>query len=134
MLLFFGIMDRKQLVDKINKGGYSKEQLISWVNSVQTSTESRKPSKNKIGDVYMSPIFQHPYILLEKKGDSWLCGLMTSNEHFPDNLCECQSRFFEGKFITKTLFIATELKGSFLNTYDNNKQLKEVLRQLKQIL
>lgn len=123
-------MDKKQLLEKIKKGGYSKEQLVSWIGCLSLS-ENRKPSKVKVGDVFMSPIFQHPYILLEKQGGSWLCGLMTSNEDFPDNLCECQSRFFEGKYITKTLFVATELKGGWVNTYDNNKHLKEVLKQLK---
>ena len=36
--------------------------------------------------------------------------------------------------ITKTLFITTEVQGSFMGVYQNNKHLREILIKLKTIL
>jgi hypothetical protein len=52
------------------------------------------PTVYKKGDVLMHPIFQHPYILLEKKREIWLCGLITSEEDCVEILEPCSSRFF----------------------------------------
>ena len=42
-------------------------------------------------------------------------------------------RFFEG-YITKTLFTASEIQGSFINNYDNTRHLKKVLVRLRETL
>lgn len=127
-------MTKSQIIEKVKKGNYSKEQILTWLSLLPADAEKRKPAISKVGDVYTNQIFKHPYVLLERKGDKWLCGLLTSDEDFPDNLCECRSRFFEGKFFTTTLFIVSELKGTFLNQYDNNKHLKEVKNNLLSIV
>jgi hypothetical protein len=50
-----------------------------------------------------------------------------------DRLEACRSRFMEG-FITKTLFTASEIQGSFINNYDNTRHLKKVYKKLKELL
>lgn len=126
-------MDKSILIEKIKKGTYSQEQLLSWVNCLPGSSSNRKPKFNKVGDVYMHPIFQHPYILLEKKDGVWVCGLITSESKCPEILEACRSRFVAG-YITKTLFTASEIQGSFINVYDNTRHLKKVLAKLRSTL
>jgi hypothetical protein len=81
----------------------------------------------------MHVVFNHPYILLEKRDGFWVCGLMTSESKCPEILEACCSRFFEG-YITKTLFTASEIQGSFINNYDNTRHLKKVLVKLRETL
>ena len=126
-------MDKVTLLEKIKKGGYNQQQLESWVGCLPGSSTNRKPSFNKVGDVYMHTVFHHPYILLEKRDGFWICGLITSESKCPEILEECRSRFFEG-FITKTIFTASDIQGSFLNNYDNTRHLKKVLIKLRQLL
>ena len=126
-------MDKGVLLEKIKKGGYSQQQLLSWVGCLPGSSSNRKPSFSKVGDVYMHPIFQHPYILLKNQEGIWLCGLITSESKCPEILEPCRSRFFDG-YITKTLFTASEIQGSFINNYDNTRHLKKVLISLVELL
>lgn len=126
-------MDKDILLKKVKEKKYVHDQLISWIQCLPTSSEKRKPKFNKVGDIYMHPIFQHPYVLLEKRGEIWLCGLITSESKCPEILEACRSRFMEG-FITKTLFTASEIQGSFINNYDNTRHLKKVYKKLKELL
>lgn len=126
-------MDKVQLLQKVKAGKYTQEQLLSWVGCLPGSSATRKPKFHKVGDVFMHTIFNHPYILLEKRGEFWVCGLMTSESKCPEILEECRSRFFEG-YITKTLFTASEISGSFINIYDNTRHLKKVLVKLRETL
>ena len=126
-------MDKIMLLEKISKGGFTPKELENWVKCLPGSTSSRKPSFNKVGDIYMHPIFQHPYILLEKREGNWICGLITSESKCPEILEECRSRFLNG-FLTKTLFTASDIQGSFVNNYDNIRHLKKVLIKLREIL
>lgn len=127
-------MDREELTLKIKAGGYNQEKLLNWVKCLPSSNEKRKPIEYRVGDVLMHSVFNHPYILLKKRKNDWICGLITSNENCPEVLEVCQSRFFQEKYITKTLFATTEIGGSFLNVYHNDRHLKEVLHKLKEIL
>jgi len=124
-------MDKYILLDKIKKGNFTPEQLIVWVQSLPGSSATKKPSKNKVGDVYMHPVFQHPYVLLEKKNDVWICGLFTTNSNYEQILEPCNSRFFSTSFFTKTLFTISEPIGSYCNVFDNNIQIKKVIKQLR---
>ena len=126
-------MDKVTLLEKIKKGGYNQQQLLSWVGCLPGSSSTRKPTFNKVGDVYMHTIFHHPYILLEKRDGFWICGLITSESKCPEILEECRSRFFEG-YVTKTIFTASDIQGSFINNYDNTRHLKKVLVKLREIL
>ena len=47
-------MDKYILLDKIKKGNFTPEQLTVWVQSLPGSSATKKPSKNKVGDVYAS--------------------------------------------------------------------------------
>jgi hypothetical protein len=126
-------MDKATLIEKIKKGNPTKDQILNWVSNLPGSIASRKPIRNKIGDVYMHPVFMHPYILLEKKNGHWLCGLLTTESKCPEILEMTKSRFYPNQYITKTLFTATEIVGSWANSYDNPKHLREVRAKLKAI-
>lgn len=127
-------MDKAELSKKIKSGNYSQEQLLGWVGALPGSTASRKPVKLKRGDVFMHPVFAHPYIFLEKKNGFWLCGLITSEPTCTEILEPCKSRFFSENYITRVFFTQTTAVGSFVNTYDNSKHLKEVTVKLKAII
>jgi len=131
-------MDKNILIEKIKKGkdSYTHEQLILWVNSLPASLGTKKPKKFKKGDVYLHPIFQHPYILLEKKNDKWVCGLLTSEPNCSEILEPCNSRFFpkETNFFTNVLFTTSaEPDGRFVGVFDNPTQMEKVYKKLKQI-
>ena len=126
-------MEKFQLIEKVKDGKYNHQQLMSWISCLPGSSATRKPKFYKVGDVFMHTIFNHPYILLEKRDDFWVCGLMTSESKCPEILEECRSRFFEG-YITKTLFTASEITGSIINNYDNTRHLKKVLVKLRETL
>jgi hypothetical protein len=131
-------MDKTSLIEKLKKGkdSYTHEQLLSWVVALPASLGTKKPKKFKKGDVYLHPIFQHPYILLEKKSDKWVCGLLTSEPNCSEILEPCNSRFFpkETNFFTNVLFTTTsEPDGRFVGVFDNPTQLEKVYKKLKQI-
>lgn len=127
-------MDKAEILKKIKSGDYNQEKLIGWITALPGTNAQRKPSEYKVGDVLMSNVFKHPYVLLKKKSNGWIAGLLTSEDNCPEILEKCNSRFFSENFITKALFTVTEIQGSFINNFDNNKQLKEVYNKLKDIL
>ena len=71
-----------------------KSKLISWTKGLPRSGSQTRPTKIKLGDVFFHPIFMHPYVLLEKREDGWLCGLITTEEDCNEILEQCNSRFF----------------------------------------
>ena len=127
-------MNKDEILQKVKDKKYTHEQLVSWLNSLPVSPEKRKPIEYKVGDVIMHGVFQHPYILLKKRKNDWLCGLFTTEETFPDILESCQSRFFSESYFVKSLFTATKIEGTFINTYGNSRHLSEVLKKLKEII
>jgi hypothetical protein len=98
---------------------------------IQPTPNKNVPSVYKKGDVLMHPIFQHPYILLEKKPEYWICCLITSEANCPEILEVCKSRFFIGNYITRTLFTTTEPIGRFMYPYEHPRQLNVVINKLK---
>jgi hypothetical protein len=128
------IIDHKsQLLEKVSQGNYTKSQLITWIKCLPGSTGTRKPSTNKKGDVYMHPIFKHPYVLLERKRGYWICVLLTSDSECSEILEASESRFFTDSYFTKCLFTEIQPRGTYCNVFDNPKQLNSVLSQLKEI-
>lgn len=126
------------------KEDISRDEFIRILNDMKTpgpkapGTPQPTPNKNvpsvyKKGDVLMHPIFQHPYILLEKKEDYWICCLITSEPTCPEILESCKSRFFMGNYITRTLFTAVEPIGRFMYPYDHSRQLNAVITKLKSL-
>jgi hypothetical protein len=96
--------------------------------------KKKVPTRFKKGDVLMHPIFRHPYVLLEKKAGSWICGLLTSEPKCPNILEKTESRFFVEEYFTRVMFIETATPpGTYMYPFENPKQLKSVLLQLKQI-
>jgi hypothetical protein len=96
--------------------------------------KKKVPTRFKKGDVLMHPIFRHPYVLLEKKAGSWVCGLLTSEPKCPNILEKTESRFFVEEYFTRVMFIETATPpGTYMYPFENPKQLKSVLLQLKQI-
>lgn len=95
--------------------------------------KKKVPSKYKKGDTLMHPIFRHPYVLLEKKGDSWICGLLTSEPSCAEILEKTDSRFFLEEYFTKVIFTTKDPIGTFMYPFDNPKQIKSILIKLKEI-
>lgn len=129
-------MDKAELLHKVSTTTHTKEQLIGWIKTLSPEygpTYTRKPALTKIGDVFMHPIFKHPYVILEKKNNVWLCGLLTSDSEYEQILEQCDSRFYSESFFTKTLFTISEPIGVFINVYDNPKHIKSVIAKLKEI-
>jgi hypothetical protein len=129
-------MDKQQLIDKVKAlNTIDKTQLLGWLNALpNTSNKPPKPNANKVGDVYMHTIFNHPYVLLEQKDGVWICGLLTSEATCKDILEPCQSRFFGMNFFTKVIFTVNEINGSFLGVYENPKHLKKIIIELRKVL
>lgn len=126
-------MDKDILLKKIKENKFSHEQLLNWVKALPASSISRKPSSYKVGDVFMHSVFKHPYVILSSSKSGYICGLLTTEENCPEILEACKSRFFSESYFTQALFTVTEIHGSFLNVYENKKQLREVLEKLKHI-
>ena len=98
--------DKEFFTSKI-KENVSREELVDILKTMsqagpkpagipQVTPKKNIPTVYKKGDVLMHPIFNHPYILLEKKEEHWLCCLVTSEETCPEILeaCKCiVSRF-----------------------------------------
>lgn len=135
--------DKEFFTNKI-KENVSREELIDILKNMSqpgpkpVGTPQVTPKKNiptvyKKGDVLMHPIFNHPYILLEKKEEHWLCCLVTSEETCPEILEACKSRFFADNFITRVLFTTVDPIGKFMYPYENPRQLNSVLKKLKEL-
>ena len=99
----------------------------------QPTPKKNVPTVYKKGDVLMHPVFQHPYILLEKKADFWLCCLVTSEPTCPEILEPCKSRFFADNFITRVMFTTVDPIGRFMYPYENVRQLNLVSKKLKSL-
>jgi hypothetical protein len=135
--------DKEFFTGKI-KENVSREELVDILKTMSQAgpkpagTPQVTPKKNiptvyKKGDVLMHPIFNHPYILLEKKEEHWLCCLVTSEETCPEILEACKSRFFADNFITRVLFTTVDPIGRFMYPYENPRQLNSVLKKLKEL-
>lgn len=129
-------MEKIELLEKIrtmDKNNMDKHKILGWVNSLRGTVATKKPIKYKRGDVFMHPVFKHPYVLLEYKDNQWLCGLLTTEAECSEILEPCKSRFFSDSFFTKVLFTTQEPLGNFANIFDNTRQINSVLKQLKNI-
>ena len=124
-------MDKATLLEKIKSGNYTKEQLLGWIGAMPGSTKALNPVEAKLGDVYMHPIFLHPYVLLEKTSTGWICSLLTTESTCSEILEPCQSRFFQDSFFTRVLFTYTDPQGRFMAPFENSKQLNSIYRKLK---
>lgn len=90
----------------------------------------KNPTRNKVGDVIMHPVFKHPYVLLEKKEGYWVAALFTSERKCKEILEKCDSRLFDDNYITRTLITIENPFGSFIYPYDNLEQLERVHKEL----
>ena len=127
-------MDKIQIIDKVkNLQAIDKQQLLGWLQAMPSTETKPKPILNKVGDVYMHSIFKHPYVLLHKKGEEWICGLLTTEPTCTEILEQCESRFFGTNFFTKSIFTVNEINGAFLGVYENTKHLKKITNDLKAI-
>lgn len=124
---------KSKILEKIKKGGYTQQQLLSWIGSLPGPTGRVKPTEFKKGDVMMHPIFKHPYVLLEKKRSFWICGLLTTETSCEEILEKCDSRFFSESYFTRVILTMKEPQGSWMNCYENTKQLRQITNQLKSL-
>jgi hypothetical protein len=124
-------MDKQQLIEKVKEKKYSHEQLLGWVNALPGSSHFKKPSVHKVGDVFMHCVFKHPYVLLKKSKNGWICGLFTTEENCPEILETCQSRFFNNNYNKSIIHLTSEVAGTFLGVYDNMSHLKICYLKIK---
>ena len=126
------------------KEGVTRDELVKILSDMkqpgpkpegvpQPTPKKNVPTVYKKGDVLMHPVFQHPYILLEKKADFWLCCLVTSEPTCPEILEPCNSRFFADNFITRVMFTTVDPIGRFMYPYENVRQLNLVSKKLKSL-
>lgn len=127
-------MNRDFIIEKLENGEPSKEKILGWLRAMPAAAAKKKPVEYRVGDVFMHTIFNHPYVLLEKKGDMWICGLLTSEETCTEILCETSSRFFVENYFTRALFTVIIPTGTFYGVYDNKRHLSSVLKKLKKML
>lgn len=127
-------MDKTQLIDKVKTlQTIDKTQLLGWLQAMPSTELRPKPTTNKVGDVYMHNVFKHPYVLLDKRGEEWICTILTTEATCSEILEQCNSRFFVNSYITKVMFTMKEVNGTFLGVYENSKHLKKVMNDLKAI-
>lgn len=129
-------MDKHQLLEKVNtidKNNFDKTKLVAWVSCLEGAVKKIKPKTYKKGDVLMHQVFAHPYILLHKKSDEWVCGLLTSESTCTEIIEPCESRFFSDSYFTKVIFTAKEPLGQFMGVFENVKQCNSVFKKLKNI-
>ena len=133
-------MTRELLLKKLADANpnIKNSDIVNWVMALPSNVSKiEPPNKIKVGDVFMHPVFQHPYIILNIKGDSYVCCLLTTEPTFSEILEACDSRFFSTSFITKTLLtvgVDANLKHTFYGVYENNKHLKKAYEMLVESL
>lgn len=129
-------MTKPDLLDLVNNTKeLTREKLRGWVNGLPNDKRTlNKPIANKIGDVYMHPVFQHPVILVKKTGKYWLCLSLTTEESCTVILEKCQSRFFSQSYITVTIVAVVEPLDVFMGMYDNTKHLKSVFSKIQNLI
>jgi hypothetical protein len=126
-------MNRDYIIEKLMSGEPSKDKLLGWLKAMPSTTAKVKPTQYKVGDVFMHPIFHHPYVLMEYKYGMWICSLLTSEESCTEILCETRSRFFTNNYFTRVLFTVAVPTGTFYGVYDNKRHLTSVLKKLKKM-
>tara|TARA_R110000851_G_scaffold28466_1_gene79308 strand:+ start:2795 stop:3178 length:384 start_codon:yes stop_codon:yes gene_type:complete len=126
-------MQKVDLIKRIRIGEYTQDQLLGWVGALPNNKRI-PPNDIKVGDVYMHPIFNHPFMFLEDKDGYWSCTLLTTDETFEGILTKCYSRFFPTSFISTIIFTVVEPMGIFMGVYDNPNHIKQIVRELKMSL
>lgn len=127
-------MEKEEIIKRIKEGEKNADKILSWVACLPNSTSSRKPTVIRVGDVFMHPIFRHPYVILEKKGSQYICVLLTSNSDCTESIEKCKSRFFSESYFTKVIFTVENPAGhSFMNVFEFRSQIKSIHTKLKQI-
>ena len=130
-------MTRDKLIELVtNTGNFSKAKIINWIAALPRESLKINPIKHKVGDVHFHQFFNHPIVIIRIKGGVCTCVSLTSSGT-RGVLEACQSRFFNEAYFTKTLImINTEEMNqySFMGTFDNNKQIREVKDKLLNII
>lgn len=124
-------MTKAQILERVSSGNPDKETLKKWIMALPADSAKVVPTKIKVGDVYYSGAFNHPFVIVGKSKDGFLCVLITSQSECEDILCKCESRFYNKSYFTKTLFkVKDPGTTNFRGVYDNTKHLKEVYKKL----
>jgi hypothetical protein len=127
-------MEKEEIIKRIKDGEKNIDKILSWVTCLPNSTSSRKPTVIKVGDVFMHPIFRHPYVILQKKETEFICVLLTTNANCTEAIEKCKSRFFSESYFTKVIFtVGNPGEHSFMNVFESKSQIKSIHTRLKQI-
>lgn len=126
-------MTKKLLLERINSPSFQfkKEELLTWIGCLP-NIKMVHPKEYRIGDILMHPIFTHPMVLTRKRGDNYLCLMMTSNS-IPNATIQAKSRFVDTYFcnIIMEVHISVIESSEFMGIYNNNKHLREVFTEIK---
>lgn len=125
-------MNKNELINKIKTSKtFSKEEVLNWCNNLPKDTGMFKPSSLKVGDIFRHNVLgQHPYVLLKKKKNIWVCVLITTDDNCSEILEKCESRFLSNSYFTINLLGVKSPQG-FLGVYENKKHLKSIYELLK---
>ena len=125
-------MNKSELIDKIkNNTNISKENILNWCSSLPKDTGMFKPNTLHVGDIFRHNVLgQHPYVLLKKKKDMWICVLITTETNCSEILEKCKSRFLTDSYFTINL-IGIKSPQQFLGIYENKQHLASIYKLLK---
>lgn len=88
---------------------------MTWVGCLP-NIKMIHPKEYRIGDILMHPVFTHPMVLARKRGENYLCLMMTSNPILNATI-QAESRFNQA------------LENIFPNNEELDiKKLREVIR------
>jgi len=110
-----------------------RNKVLGWIGSLPSADFKSEPTRIRKGDVYMHPVFRHPCVFLEKSQGYWICGLLTTEPTCTEILEPCKSRFFPDSYFTRVIYTQVAPVGTFMNPFDNPKQIREVTKKLKAI-
>ena len=131
-------MTKDILINKLSDTQHlNKSNVLQWVKSLPNYGFKVKPNVVKVGDVFMHRVFGHPYVILQKCGEFYMCVLLTTEETCKEILEPCSSRFFHDSFFTQNLLMVsaeTTEGNEFYGVFDNTRQVKSVLNKLKTIM
>ena len=124
-------MNKKSLLESLNKNQYSKEEVVGLINKL--GLEKSIPKSLKFGDVFIDyvGVKKRPCVIIKVIYELGIVvSFPLSRTESPMNLCAYSSRFHDDGFIQNQL-ITTPIEIAhdyFVGVFDNNQVLKRALK------
>ena len=124
-----------QEIDLSPVKSYTKELVKNLVSKVRQERE--KPSKLKIGDVFVLQLSakKRPVVVIAIK-DTLVYGIPLTSTEDEMNLIPSKSRFFGNGWFSKSLVTVKHdiVMENFVGVYDNEKLLRKARRAIKDLI